>query len=264
MKLSIAQYGCIGLTALMLAGVVYVAVLKHSYNTNITDLNNAVALQTQTSEIVRGLYEKATLETKNLEDLLDGRDTQIAALKKELDKKDQDLIAETNMAIKWKSDYQALVAATQTTVPGATPADPSRTKVEFNKDFGPILVQGYTLTAPPEAFVLLHQQRPLKLTLAISQDENKLWHTYVTSSEENMVADISLSGVNPWLGNIHWYERLSITGTVAANGTNNALAGVGAGLDIAQFTVSAMGYLPTGVGLNPMYGLGLTWRPFMR
>ena len=263
MKLSISQIGCIVLASLMLAGAVYVMIEKHSYDSQITSMNNAIAEKDKTIEVKQGLYEKATLETKNLQDLLDGKDTQITDLKKELDKKDQELIAATNLVIKWRADYQALVAATQTTIPGTLPTDPSRTKVAFEKDFGPILVSGYTLTAPPEAFVSLHQQRPLKLTLALSQDENKLWHTYVTSSEENMAAEITLSGVNPYFGDPKWYEHLSGTATVAAGGSG-VLGGLGVGVDVSQFTISAMVYDHSSNLVAPLYGIGFQWRPFKK
>jgi len=262
-KLTISQIGCIVLAALMLAGAVYVMLEKRSYDNQITAMNNAIAEKDQTIEVKSGLYEKATLETKNLRDLLDGKDTQIADLKKELDKKDQELIAATNLVIKWRADYQALVAATQTVIPGTLPTDPSRIKVEFEKDFGPILVRGYTLSEPPEAFVSLHQQRPLKLTLALSQDSNKLWHSYVTSSDDNSEVDITLSGVNPYFNDPSWYERLSGTVTIAA-GSAGFLGGIGVGVDISQFTISAMAYDSSSNLVAPLYGLGLQWRPFKK
>lgn len=263
MKLTLAQIGCIILASLMLAGVIYVAVVKSSYDSQIVSLNNAIAEKDKTIEVKQGLYEKATLETKNLKDLLDTKDARIADLVKELKKKDQDLIAATNLAVKWKTDYEALVKATQGLVPPVNPGDPSRIKVSFNKDFGPILVSGYTLSDPPEAFINLHQQRPLKLTLVVSQDKDGLWHTYTTSSEENMTPEITLSAVNPWFNDKKWYERLSATAMVAAGGSGFQ-GGLGIGVDIAQFTVSAMVFDHSSNLASPLVGLGLQWRPFMK
>jgi len=261
--MTISQIGCIILASVLLGGAIYATLEKRSYDAKIVAMNNAIAAKDQTIEIAQGLYEKSTLETKSLKELLNSKNSEVLSLKTELDKKDQQLIAATSMALKWKHDYEALVAATQTTVPGTQPTDPARTKVSFEKDFGPILVSGYTLTGPPEAYVKLHQQRPLRLTLAISQDKTGLWHTYTTSSEENMSVDITLSGVDPYFAERHWYERLSISALVAA-GNNGALGGLGVGIDIGKFTISPMIMAHSSNILAPLYGLGFTWRPFQQ
>lgn len=263
MKLTISQIGCIVLAALMLAGVAYVALEKRSYDAKIVAMNNAIATKDKTIEVSQGLFEKATLETKDLRSLLDTKDTQITALQGELKQKDQELVTATSIAVRWKADYEALVKATQEHVPAAAVGGVDRFKVSFEKDFGPILVTGYTFTDPPEAFIDLHQQRPLKLTVAISQDDKGLWHTYSSSSETNISTEIVLSGVNPYFADKHWYERLSLSAAVAAGG-DGVLAGLGVGVDISQFTASIMVFDHSSNLTSPLYGLNVAWRPFMK
>ena len=140
---------------------------------------------------------------------------------------------------------------------------PKRLRVDFNKDWGYIGIEGYTLTDPAFAWVSIKQNRPLKLTLAISQDQEGLWHTYTTSSEDNVQADIVLSGVNPWFNDKHWYEKISGTVMVGA-GSGGVVGGIGVGVDISQFTVSVMAFDHSSNVTSPMYGLGLQWRPFYK
>ena len=185
MKLDLAQTVCLILMVIMTAGAAYVTLEKRAYDEKILTLTNAAAEASKTVEVTQGLYTKATIESKNLQDLLNSKDSQITDLKAQLSKTNESLLSATNLMIKWKNDYLAVVAGTQTTLPSnpATPNAPERLKVAFSKDFGPILASGFCLTNPPEASVDLHQQRPLKLTLAISQDSTGIWHSYVTNSE---------------------------------------------------------------------------------
>lgn len=257
MKLTATGIGCIALSVILCLGAGYMALRVRAYDNQIVTLNNAIAAKDKTVEVSQGLYEKAAIESKNLRDLLDARDVQLAALGRELDRKGQELVTATGLVVRWKHDYEALVGATQTVDPQG------RTRVEFSKDFGPILASGYTLTNPAEAFVKLHQQRPVRVSVAVSQDRSGLWHTYATSSEADMETEIELSSINPWFNARKWYERLSLTATVAA-GREGGLAGIGAGVDISQFTVSAMAYDHTSAVLAPLLGVGMTWRPFQK
>jgi hypothetical protein len=251
------------LGALILAGVIYGGITKYQYDQKLLNLSNELAKSAQTIEISRNLYEKATLQVTSLQDLLNSKDEQIVALNKELKDKDQELLTATNLVITWRSKYEALVKATQGTVPPVVPGDPDRIKVSFEKNFGPMIVSGYTLTSPPEAYLSVMQGTPLKLTLAISQDKSLVWHSYVTSSDDNMKVDIQLAAVNPFMLERKWWERLSVTALVAA-GQDGALAGVGVGIDIGQFTLGPMimgGYVSK---LTWLVGVNVSWRPFAK
>ena len=265
MKLNLSQILCLVLVACVITGVIYATLEKRSYDNQIATLSNSLATESQSKEIAQGLYEKATITSKNLQDLLNNEDAQNISLKKQLDQKNEDLITATNLMIKWKTDYLAIVAGTQTVLPAnpATPNAPERVKVAFSKDFGPILASGFCLTNPPEASVDLHQQRPLKLTLAVSQDAQGLWHTYTSSNEDNMEADIALSAVNPYLTSPKWYERISVSAAVAGGGSG-VMAGIGLGVDIGQFTPSIMIFDHSSNLTSPLYGLNLAWRPFKK
>jgi hypothetical protein len=260
--LSGSQKLCLGLVGVMVLGVTYGALEKRSYDNKIIALNNVIADKDHTIQINTGLYEKGTTESKKLESLLDTKDQQLSELKKQLDKTNEDLVTATNLAVKWKQDYEAKGSGTETP-DGKDDAGNIREKVVFAKDFGTMSVSGYTITHPPEYGIDLHQEQPLKITVAISQDKLKVWHSYATSSDPNVSAEILVSDVNPFYDEKHWYERLSLTGTMAAS-AGGALAGVGMGLDVNQFTVSAMVYEHTSSLAAPMPGLSVTWRPFMR
>lgn len=248
------------MAGLMLTGVIYAAIQKYSYDKRLIDMNNSLAERDHTIEVQKGVYDKLAIEKKNLEDLLNGKDAEIVELKKELEKKNQELLTATKVAIQWKKAYEALVDATQS-------EQGNRTKVEFKKDFGYITAEGYTLTNPAQAFISVKQNRPLKLTVAVTQDETKAWHTYVTSSEENVQADIELSSVNPFMLETKWYEKLSVDALVAVGSGNmgmSGLVGVGASIGVNQFNVGPMFMVHLGASLDPLVGISFAWRPFQK
>lgn len=252
------------LAGLMVGGIIYVSIAKSSYEKQIVDLNNTIATKDKTIEVDKDVYTKQTIQIQDISSTLTSKDAQIVALNAQLKKANEDLLSATNLAITWKQNYEAMVAAKQSNVPSTPiPGQPTveRIKVDFTKDFGYIGINGYCLTSPPEAYVDIHQNRPLKLTLALSQDSSKNWHTYVTSSESNMDVDIGVTAVNPYMFDIKWYQRLSVSGAIAAGG-NGALAGLGIGVDISKFTVGINVYEYTGGLSSPFYGLSLSWRPF--
>jgi hypothetical protein len=266
-KETLLKIAVLALAVVLIIGIILGAIGKYYYDNKLVDLQNTIASRDKTIETKDGLYEKLVIQTKNLEDLLNSKDKEIIALKEQLKDKDQELITATSLAVKWKKAYEALVAATQTTIPPSTPDGKERTKVSFQKDFGYIRVSGYTLTNPAEAFILVKQNRPLKLVVAVSQDKDKIWHTYATSSEENVGIDIQLASVNPYIFEPKWYERVAINAmlSMGVSGKLSALIGVGATIPINQFDVGPAVMLHMdGNGLDPMVGIFAAWHPFQR
>lgn len=260
-------YGMVALMVLLGCGAIYVAAKKQAYEKSIIELQNQIAERDKTIEVQKGVYEKLTLQLNDLKGALDQRDAQVRALEDDLKKKKEELLDATTVAINWKKAYEAEVKGHQSDVPPVKPGDPTRTKVEFEKDFGYIGVKGYTLTNPPDAWVHVQQNRPLKVTLAISQDKQKVWHTYATSSEDNVGVDIQLTGVNPYLLKPKWYEGIGIT-TDLGVGTNAggvaALVGLGVNYKIKQFTFGPSMWIGASDRIDKYYGLNFTWRPFER
>lgn len=262
-------------STVLLVVVVVVAVLVHfsevrKLQKENVDLLNQVALKDKTVEEVKGVYEKRALEEHNVQAVLDAeKDQQLVALKDQLKKAGEQLDNATSVGLKWKQAYEGLATATEKPVPDPTPAKPGvtlagREEVDFDKDFsnGFIHVSGYTRTNPAEAFVSVQNMRPLKLTLAISQDKQGGWHAYTTTSEENVGADIVVSAVNPSLRDTRWYERLGLIGSLGLG--DGFLAGVGASVDLGHFEVGPQIWVVGNTEVSKFIGATVIWKPFAR
>jgi len=253
--------GVVLLLFIVLAGVM--TIKKNSYESRITELQNAVAQRDVTIETQKGVFQKLTLQSKDLSSLLDSKDEQIQLLQKELKKGKEELLTANSLVVRWKKAYEAQVAGHQTEVPPVVPGGIVRKKVEFEKDFGYIGVSGFTLTDPPEATLKVQQNRPLKLSVAVSQDKDGTWKSRATSSEENMAIDITLAAVNPWLLEPRWYENIGLS--VDLGGGTGFLAGVGASYKIGKFEVGPKGWFTIGGGgVGGFVGAQLLWHPFAR
>jgi hypothetical protein len=192
---------------------------KRNHDKDVVKLHNKIAMQSKTVEVHKNAYEKATVELDDLESVLrtfeagKGLDAKtIKDLRKLIKKRNEEILSTNRLALKWKKAYEAEAEANQTEEPTDPddPTSPTRTKVSFEKDFGYLGVNGYTLTNPAYAWVKINQNRPLLLTMTVTQARDGHWSTYVTSSEDNVAADVKLSAVNPYLFKEKWYEKLSL------------------------------------------------------
>lgn len=263
----------VGVLCLIFAGaIIFAAVKKNSYEKQITELQNQVALNAKTIEVGKGLYEKATLQLTDLKSAMDSKDAQVKELEAQISKGKEDLLDATSLTVSWKHAYESVATATETHIaasgPSSTPSSlPGRTRVDFTKDFGYIGVTGYTLTDPAEAWVSVKQNRPLKMVLAISQSKDKSWHTYVTSSEDNVQPDISVAAVNPYFFDAHWYEKIGITSALAAGPTSRGaglLIGIGVTYKVSHFDFGPAFFLDVTDGLGKYFGATFAWHPFER
>lgn len=258
----------------LVVGVCGASFYRCSYEKRIAKLQNDMAEKDKTIEIQKGLYTRLTVQTEGIKDTLDKKDEQVKSLLDQVKKQKQELLTATSVVVQWKKAYESLATATQTTVP----ADPmklpkdgeatvNREKVDFHKDFGYLNVDGWTLTNPPQAWIRVSQGRPLKITLALSQDKEKKWHTYATSSEENIGVDISVTSVNPHMLSPKWYENIGIV-TGLGVGTNQsglgALFSVGLNYRIKQFSIGPQVWLGLNDVVDKYYGVNFEYRPFQR
>lgn len=256
----------VGVAVVFLGIVCFGLYKKHLFEKSIIDLQNQIAERDKTIEIQKGVNHKLTTQLDDVNDLLNGKDEQVKLLLSELKKRKEEVLTATTFAAKWKAAYEAEVKAHQTEVPGTNP-DTKRTKIDFEKDWGYISVKGYTLSDPPEAWIKVQQNRPLKMTLAISQDKEMRWHTYVTSSEENVGIDVVVSGVNPWLLTPKWYERIGLNTNVGLGsnqGGLGALLGLGVDYQIGKFSLGPAMWFGISDRVDRFYGATLSWRPFQR
>lgn len=250
---------------LLVVGAIGVAWKYKSYEKELLNLRNQVATHENTIEVKEGLYTKKATEFENLQKLLDESKAEQSKLKIELDKNKAEILGLTEFTVKLKKDYEAKLAAKQTEVPGVD-GKPGRTKVEFEKEFGPYKISGFTLTNPGEASLKLAQHRPLRLSLALTQLPDKSWRTYIGSSETDLSVDVQLTSVNPYLLSRKWYERIGVVAYVGGGNVGDlgaaSIIGVGATIDVHKFSVGPAFWLTT--HLDKFYGVSFTWRPFMR
>jgi biopolymer transport protein ExbD len=255
------------LLLIILFMIVAGAIKKREYDKRVLSLQNEAASMAKTVEDQKGLYEKLSLQNSNVKDMLDTSNTQTKELSDQLSKAKQQLQSAVEISAQWKSAYQASVKGAQTTEPPAVAGQSERTKVTFNKDFGPFIVDGYTLTNPAEAFLTVSQGIPLKLTIAMSQDSNKAWHAYSTSSDPNTKIDIELASVNPWLNETKWYEKIGVLGDVGFGSTSSGagvLVGTGLSYEINNVELGPKVWADITSHVDIYYGIGLVWHPFQQ
>lgn len=239
---------------------------RHDYLKQLRELRNKVAAHEQTVEVQKGVFTKASMEIDGLKKLLDSTKAEQARLRSELDKSKAEVLGLTEVSVKLRQDYEALLKAKQTEIPGVD-GKPGRTKVEFDREFGPYRVSGHTLTNPAEAFLRLSQHRPMRLTLAITQMEDRSWRAYAASSEDDVSIEVKLSAVNPYLLERKWYERIGFNaylggGTIGIE--PGALLGVGISVDFSKFSLGPMVLFSTTGLSDRFYGVSFTYRPFLR
>lgn len=266
------KYIFLAAVVLILGVIVYWK--KREYDNKLVELYNQLAEKDKTTEVFKNAYEKKALEVKDLSDLLkvaeaeNARDKEaLEKLRKEIDKRDAEILAINRLVVYWKSAYEAEAAANQSEEPpppDSPPGTPPRVRVDFEKDFGYIGVRGHTLTNPAYAWVKVQQNRPLYLTIAVTQEKDKSWRTTAVSSEENVAIDVKLAGVNPYLFKDKWYEKLMIdVGGGYAN--SNGFAWLGLGYPIGPVTVSSGLWADTFTKDVGWYGmLNYQFKPFKR
>lgn len=263
---SVLKYGSIALLILMVVGAIFAAITKNNYDNEMARLRNEVAGRDVTIEVQKGVFTKLSLETEDLRSALNSKDQQVQDLLTQVKKNKEDLLAANQLVLKWKKAYEGIADAHQEEVP-PTDTTPARKKVTFVKDFGAYKVSGFTLTDPAEAQVKLEQLKALALTLVISQDANKAWHAYATSSDDNTSVEISVSAVNPYMLDPKWYEKIEFNATVAGGQSGlgfGVLAGIGVSYKIKQFNIGPAFFLGIGNSVDKYFGATVAWRPFER
>lgn len=252
-----------GLGVLLVVGALYLAWQKHSFESQVRDLQNEVAKRDQTIEVQKDVYAKLDLQVKDLKSTIDTSTEAGKRLADEVAKSKAELVSVTNTLVKLQKQV-AEGKGGQTDVPGPKPGDPTRKKVTFGQDFGYARVDGFTLTDPPEYHLELGQgSRPLKLSLALTQQKDRSWRTLVASSDPNVSLDIGVTAVNPFVLEPRWYENLRLTLDLGA-GSGGVLAGVGASARFNQFDIGPKIWGVTNGGGSVFYGGSVSWSPFQR
>lgn len=247
----------------LLVAIVWGAIDRASNQAELARLRNEAASKDQTIEIQKGVYSKLSLETEDLRKLLKSKDEQVESLLGQVRKNREDLLAANQLVLKWKRAYEGAVDSANQSTPDTT--HPERLRVDFAKDFGYIGVKGWTLVNPPEAWVSVKQLKPLKVTVAVSQDAHQQWHAYATSSDDNTEVEIALAAVNPHILEPKWYENIGLGMTLAGGTTPGgfgALVGVDATYKIQHFELGPAVFVGIGKTFPVYFGATFQWRPF--
>lgn len=250
------------LIAIIVLGVS--ALKSHSLQKRIVDLQNENAKLAPTIEENKGLFARLAQQSNDVKGQLDLKDQQMKELSDQLKSAKENLGSAVALALKWKHDYEATATAAQTVVPPTSTGGSERLRVDFNKDFGSIIVGGYTLTNPAEAYLKVTQGVPLRVAIAISQDGARAWHAYATSSDENIGIDITLASVNPWISDPKWYEKIGVSAAVAVSPLEGLLAGAGLTYKFNKVEIGPSIFADVGPHSTLFYGAGAIWHPFER
>jgi len=263
------KYLTVGLVLALVAVLGYGKYRQDQLQGEMTDLHNQIARQAETIEVKDDIYRKATQEIEALDDVVRAMGAEnkhfqktITDLRKELKKRGEQLLAATQLAAKWKKAYEDEANAHQEEEPPVNPGDPPRVRVIFEKDFGYIGVEGYTLTNPAYAWVRVQQNRALQLVLTLSQRKDGGWNTHVASSEDNVGVDIQLSAVNPYLFRGKWYAKLSVDIGMQIDSSMFPYVGLSYVFDNGIYL--SAGAWGTDQEVGPYGTIGYSWRPFAR
>jgi hypothetical protein len=194
----------------------------------ISKLSVQLSQSAETLELTTGLYSKKVIAYENLAKFLVTKTEDVIALRKQLDDSKSSLLTAQQLTIKWKKAYEAALAANQTEepIPDPVPGDPVRKRIDFNGNLGPIRATGHTITDPAEAYLKLEQVVPLVLTVAVAQNKDGTWTSYVASSDSEVDVKINLAGVNPLILSQKWYQKIWLDLGAVALGDPGASVGL--------------------------------------
>lgn len=223
----------------------------------IADLSMRLASADKTIEVKENLYARSIREIKDLTTIINGQDGEISKLREQLSETGDRLLTAERLVIRWRKAYEGLLEATQTDEPGEDGV--VRKRVDFKKDFGYIGVSGHTLTDPPEGYIVVTQLRPLRLVVGVAKGTDGQWRGYVESSEDDVVVEIDLAGIDVEVAQpkVTWRDRLWVDGYAGALG--DKIVGLGASYRFDRYSVGVS--CQTGEEASSC-GLTLGFRPF--
>lgn len=264
-KTALLMAGGVLLVALVFAG--YMALRDRQHQAEIIALQNKVASQAKTIEVQEGLYQKEALQSKNLEKLLNDKDSELVALRDQLDKQGAQLLTANTIVVQLRKDLQdardVKVVILDPEKPGVKSISiDSEEKLDPFRITGKVDVDCEADTAHYK--VNLAQRSSIKFSVVVSQDKDGTWRSSATSSTTAFQVDIALAAVNPYMLEEKWYEKVSL-GVELGIGTNPGfIAGVGADVEIGRFEVGPRVWVVLDRGVSPYFGASLTWHPFKK
>ena len=264
----VALIGALAVLILSVCFVSYLTIRERAHNAKIVELKNEIALRDKTIEVQQGVYQKLTIQARDLSKLLDDKDVELTALRKQLKKQGAELLTANTIIASLKKDLES---AGHVKPPESTEVATVR-KVEFDSgtDFDPFVVSGHTTVncenpAERNAKLLLQQRTPLKFSVIVSQEKDGTWRTSTSSSSDKFNVDIALAAVNPYLLDEKWYEKISFAAEVGVDTGFGLFAGGGVDVEIGKFDVGPrIGAIVGRDGATAFFGASLAWHPFKK
>lgn len=265
-KVALVIAGAALLCAFAFAG--FMTLRDHQRLAQITELQNQVAIRDKTIEVQEGVYQKLTLQTKDLVQLLNNSDKELMSLRDQLKKQGSELLTVNTIIVKLRKDLQD---AKTTTVVIADPTKPGIKQVNIDTEdrFDPFQITGNASincdTNQGHYQVNLGQRSPIKFSVVVSQDKDGTWRSSATSSTKIFDVDIGLAAVNPYLLEEKWYEKLSIAAELGVGTNPGLLAGAGVDFEIGKFDVGPRVWAVVDRNsASPYFGVSFAWHPFKK
>ena len=254
--------------ALALAFTGYMTWRDHQYSARIIELQNQVAARDKTIEVKDGVYQKLTLQAKDLTDLINNKDAELMSLRDQLKKQGSELLTVNTIVVKLRKDLQD---AKNTTVVVVDPAKPGVKQVNIDTEdrFDPFRVTGNASvdcdSNQGKYLINLDQRSPIKFSVVVSQDKDGTWRSSATSSTKTFDVDIGLAAVNPYLLEEKWYEKLSVAAELGVGTNPGLLAGAGINFEIGKFDIGPRVWAVVDThSASPYFGVSFAWHPFKK
>lgn len=254
--------------AVLLAIAVAFTLKKNAYEKQIVELQNQVAVRDKTLEVKEGVYQKLVIQSNDLSSLLNDKNAEVQRLTDQLNKTGSQLLTANSLVVQLQKDLKSKQTGT------VLPPDPQKAGmltigVDTKTDFDPFQVTGTVVgdcdrKVSPTVSLGLHQSKPLNISVVVSQDKDGTWRSSSTSSSEAFKIDIALAGVNPYLLEEKWYEKISVTAEAGVSGNPGLLFGGGINYEIGKFEVGPRVWGVLDHGASPYFGASLSWHPFKK
>lgn len=249
--------------------VIFISCKESEFEKQRIELQNKLAERDETIEVQKNVYQKLSIQSKDLSKLLDEKDEELTRLKSQLKNSGDELLTASSLIVGLKKELQS---ARKAALAPQDPENPGKIEVKFDsdKDFSPFRVTGSTIgdcgrVEEPTYNVKLLQEKPIKLSVVVSQQKDGSWRTSATSSEESIGVDISLASVNPFVLEPKWYENIGLNLDIGVGTGPGFLAGTGVSYRFGKFDVGPRVWVTIDPhGVSPYFGAQLLWHPFAK
>jgi len=216
------------------------------------------------------LYDTQAQQVQNLQANLDAVKLENSDLAKQIQDKDKQVVALTQLTVSLKDQLFKINSAKQTVqdqngnvvdfhlVPEE--CEKLSERVDFEQTQDNMHVKGYTTTNPAFAQLQLNYVNPFQVNVIVVETKTNQFEAY---ADVNPQLNLNAMKVQFQPLEHHWYEKLSI-GTSIAAGRSNALASVSPKYDVGAFSVGPEVYFlfNTSTGYSTLYGASIAWHPW--